>query len=76
MRTDHGELRPQIRLGVHSGHDAVAGALEHVQGAAREIAVLVGQLGLVAGLKTLLGHRPVLTEGDLAKEVVPQRVAP
>ena len=60
--------------GVLSGTMAVAVLGDHRQRAAGEVAVVVGQLGVVAGLEPRGRDRPVLAEGHLAQQVEAQRV--
>ena len=57
-----------------SGHDAVAVALDHRQRAAGEVAVVVGELGLVALAERGRRDAAVLAERDLAEAVEAQRV--
>ena len=51
------------------GDDAVAVARHHRQRAAGEVAVVVGELGLIPRLETGGGDRAVLAEAHLAEEV-------
>ena len=66
-----GEHHVDLRLG---RDDPVSVARHHRQHAAGEVAVVVGELGLVAGLEAGGGNRAVLAEADLAEEVEAQRV--
>ena len=56
------------------GERAVAVAHDHRDRAAREVAVVVGQLALVALLEGGGGDRAVLAEGHVAQQVEAQRV--
>ena len=61
-------------VGLRVGRRAVAVAGDHRDRAAREVAVVVGELGLVARLEAGGRDRAVLAEGDLAEAVVAERV--
>src|SRR4051794_4448148 len=67
-----GEVRGHLRL----RHHAVAVAGDHAQRPAGEVAVLVGELGVVTSLEPVGRDRPVLPEADLAQEVVAEGVGP
>ena len=73
-RHDAFEVLGEHRVDRGLGHGAVAVALDHRQHPAGEVAVVVGELGLVAGLEAGGGDRAVLAEADLAEEVEAQRV--
>ena len=63
---------PSVAVRYH----AVAIAADHGQRPAREVAVLVGQLGVVARLEGLRRDLAVRAEADLSQQVEAQRVGP
>ena len=70
------ELRRQLGGRLGGRHDAVAVAVDHRERAAGEVAVLVGELGVVPRLEPLGRDLAVGAEAHLAQHVEAQRVRP